>query len=128
MSEPMHSPLPWRTSHEVVSVGPTLGHATYVLDANGREVAATREYREETFERNGHRAFGTIFPTFKHGEPFPMGPNTALIVHRVNTYDDLLAALNECYTILLGGMQHDYDDMTDALGRARRAIAKAEGR
>ncbi len=39
----------------------------------------------------------------------------------------LLEACKELHAILLGGMSHDYDDMTAALGRARTAIAKAEG-
>ena len=38
---------------------------------------------------------------------------------------DALSSLKELYAIVLDGMQGDYDDMTAALGRARRAIEAA---
>lgn len=40
---------------------------------------------------------------------------------------DLLAACEEMAEIISEGMTADYDSMTESLGRARAAIAKAKG-
>jgi hypothetical protein len=54
--------------------------------------------------------------------------NAEFIVRACNAHEGLLAATKELHEILLNGMQADYDLMCEALGRARKAIDKAEER
>lgn len=67
-------------------------------------------------------------PDYALAEPRRAPENHVPNMRLVSASPDLYASVVELYQTLLDGMTADYDEMCAQLGRARAAIAKAEGR